>query len=56
MQINSIKKTKIHGACRNLDEIGRSITYFFYTKKQSIKQHKKYMRKFKNKSVLNSFN
>ena len=56
MNIISIEKTKMQGAWRILGEIGRSITYFFYTKKQAIKQHKKYMGKLKNKSVLNSFN
>ena len=49
MNIISIEKTKIQGAWRILGEIGRSITYFFYTKKQAIKQHKKYMRELKRK-------
>ena len=49
MEIISIEKTKMQGAWKILGEIGRSITYFFYTKKQAIKQHKKYMREYKKK-------
>ena len=49
MDIITIEKTKLQGAWRILGEVGEPQVYFFYTKKQAIKQHKKYMREYKKK-------
>ena len=46
-EIISIEKTKMQGAWCILGSVGNSQLYFFYTKNQAIKQHKKYMRELK---------
>jgi len=46
-EIISVEQTKMQGAWCILGSVGNSQLYFFYTKNQAIKQHKKYMRELK---------